>query len=402
MPKLDLTKLESAVLDALMEGTSINKLVDKIYSICGLPMLTFDVTFNMIAYAFPRPFYLPGWELLAAEGNAPEKLVLSNNYLKFEEQPNAARSSLIVDSANDSRFKTAFGSIWDGDTLLGYHATMLEGNDADEVISLNNLMCQAASIIKTDTHSRISSAHIFGMLMNSNNSHDYYAAFEEAQPGGYILAKLHSDSAGSATANYVSNSINENNAHFVSTIEDGNILWVLGSGIVGLNISQLLALLQNIANKYNYVAGVSDSFSDLRLLHTARIQASSCLELRPYYPEEQLLLFQRHLLDCFCISTLEKGLQPGYHLKNIMRLKNCGADIADALIETLDVYLNCLQHSAAAAQVLKLHKNTVNYRMQRIQGILNVNIKEPAVSERLLIELALYKLYGKAGELHGK
>ena len=57
MRSIDFENLESVLLDAILKGAGLQEMFDGVYSCLKLPLICFDTTFHMLAYAFPRPFY---------------------------------------------------------------------------------------------------------------------------------------------------------------------------------------------------------------------------------------------------------------------------------------------------------------------------------------------------------
>ena len=57
------------------------------------------------------------------------------------------------------------------------------------------------------------------------------------------------------------------------------------------------------------------------------------------------------------------------------------------LLHTLRIYLRCNCNAVEAAERLFLHRNSLSYRLQRIEDVLKVDLKDPNV--RLSLGLAL-------------
>jgi len=57
------------------------------------------------------------------------------------------------------------------------------------------------------------------------------------------------------------------------------------------------------------------------------------------------------------------------------------------LLHTLRVYLRCNCNAVEAADRLFLHRNSLSYRLQRIEDVLKVDLKDPHI--RLALGLAL-------------
>lgn len=146
MRHLDLEALSTFLLDNILEGGSIGELLARVYQQTRLPVIAFDISFNILAYSFPRPFYIQGWEQLATLGIFSEEHVLSHDFLALEEQILTNRASLIVDTAGVAEYKTAFGPVFVDNKLYAYIATVVEDAYMDEVLELNDLICRTIAI----------------------------------------------------------------------------------------------------------------------------------------------------------------------------------------------------------------------------------------------------------------
>jgi DNA-binding PucR family transcriptional regulator len=68
---------------------------------------------------------------------------------------------------------------------------------------------------------------------------------------------------------------------------------------------------------------------------------------------------------------------------------------ANALLDTLDAWLDAGGSTAAAANALHCHRNTVLYRLQRITQLTGRRISHPAESAELIIALRALRLHGQ-------
>jgi sugar diacid utilization regulator len=66
------------------------------------------------------------------------------------------------------------------------------------------------------------------------------------------------------------------------------------------------------------------------------------------------------------------------------------------LIETLDVYLQQQQNLAATSRLLFIHRNTLLYRIEKIENLLGCSLTTPATAFNLTFALKLHKQYPKA------
>lgn len=65
-------------IDAILYHQDATTLLNAVYAKIKIPLIAFDETIALIAYAFPRPFYFEDWEEIVEYGTCPKKKVLQN------------------------------------------------------------------------------------------------------------------------------------------------------------------------------------------------------------------------------------------------------------------------------------------------------------------------------------
>lgn len=65
-------------IDAILYHQDATTLLNAVYAKIQIPLIAFDETIALIAYAFPRPFYFEDWEEIVEYGTCPKKKVLQN------------------------------------------------------------------------------------------------------------------------------------------------------------------------------------------------------------------------------------------------------------------------------------------------------------------------------------
>lgn len=65
-------------IDAILYHQDATTLLNAVYAKLQIPLIAFDETIALIAYAFPRPFYFEDWEEIVEYGTCPKKKVLQN------------------------------------------------------------------------------------------------------------------------------------------------------------------------------------------------------------------------------------------------------------------------------------------------------------------------------------
>jgi len=165
-------------------------------------------------------------------------------------------------------------------------------------------------------------------------------------------------------------------------------LWMLAQEQEGSMVHQILPKLSGLLELHHARCGIGSPFRQLDMLGEGYLQASQAHELghrlnpeRRCYHYYEYYVF--HLLSC---AAKEITWQQLYHsqLNRIIdsdRLK--GSDN----LRLLDIHLNCDRNISATAQTLHLHRNSVVYRLERIEEMLGMSLDDAEVRLRLLISL---------------
>ena len=150
--------------------------------------------------------------------------------------------------------------------------------------------------------------------------------------------------------------------------------------------------LQNICSEHGLYAGLSNSFTDISQLKEYYKQALRAIELGAsednspqlfcydtYYLRHLSHIFsQKESIRTFCHPVMQKLL--AYD-------KQHGSDLG----ETLYIYLIYERNLAAAAKALYIHRNTLVYRMKKIDQVVTVDYDSPAERQYIILSYELYK-----------
>ena len=157
--------------------------------------------------------------------------------------------------------------------------------------------------------------------------------------------------------------------HFVSVYAEN----YFSSGSVKLAVSSVAPNTHSVQSLY------SEATTALRVITRAHVGGNhiyyddlGIYKMFFYTPEE--------VRGAFCREHLEAIVQED-------RATN------STLLETLRCYLMNGCNAIAAAQQLFIHKNTLNYRLNRIRSILNADLNDPAVRNNLYNALLIYDVF---------
>jgi PucR family transcriptional regulator, proline-responsive transcriptional activator len=144
-------------------------------------------------------------------------------------------------------------------------------------------------------------------------------------------------------------------------------------------------------SKNGLVGGLSNEFDELSELHGFYKQAVTCLSLSR--KDEALRLYEELAVDhilSFCADENPAMMcHPG-----VVRLRRFDAENGTDLTETLYAYVENERSLVRTAERLRIHRNTLLYRINKITAILDVNLADPCVRLHILISQRLLDMNG--------
>lgn len=148
-------------------------------------------------------------------------------------------------------------------------------------------------------------------------------------------------------------------------------------------IRRLLSYLKKKEPSVELVAAVGTEFTNIRGIRDSVENALNLLHVCKGSDEEVLIL-KNHTLEWVLMGITNRGM-----LKKIAGsvLGPLEEPQQEELLNTLRMYLQCGGNKKEASQKLFVHVNTLNYRMQKLERLLGLDLKDP--NTVFSLELAL-------------
>ena len=143
--------------------------------------------------------------------------------------------------------------------------------------------------------------------------------------------------------------------------------------------------------RHHCIAGMSDAFraTSCASVHFRQAKAAlTCLKRRPRGHTEPLFI---RFNDCFTESLVQtlrdEGLVDGFSDNGISALIERDLNGGTEYVRTLEMYLKCERRLNETASRLFVHRNTLLYRIGRINEMLGCNLGNPETRMRLLFSI---------------
>lgn len=172
---------------------------------------------------------------------------------------------------------------------------------------------------------------------------------------------------------------------------NGNII-----GIFQFKTSQkqdeFINKLKKLSINLNCVIGVSDIMQGFLSIHLQYTQALTAISLGESFndPEKLYVYNNFSIYHPFLYFENINNIK-AMCLNEITQLNNYDKEHYTELVLTLDTYLKNERHALLTATALHIHRNTLSYRINKINDICRLNLDDISERERILFSLRIIK-----------
>lgn len=276
--------------------------------------------------------------------------------------------------------------------IVGYTIVFFyQREKAEEFILLNKILAQAAEVElgKQETfvyYGKTMKEQLYARMM-FEGGRSANVDLEEELPCGYYLCELSELNTVDMQKAY--KQLQEWTANHLIWVKDDD-MYILFWGMKKKEEEALIREIKYLVDGRGRAA-VSEYFSALKVCRAKKeilkrmfaVGAEEMLLEKEYYTK----VIYSYAADVFG-RDVHKNFQM-YRLKDEER-------------STLKAYLKSGNHLKKTAASLHIHRNTLVYRLMKIQEILQVDINEVKVSQELLAELTIYEIYEEKISEKGK
>ncbi|MTI47419.1 helix-turn-helix domain-containing protein [Sporosalibacterium faouarense] len=179
-----------------------------------------------------------------------------------------------------------------------------------------------------------------------------------------------------------------------SVIKDDTILGLIKlSRVETAQNSETLNFFQEFLSKMEYIAGLSDEFTNIRRINTYLQQANYAVENGERIcvqtsEENQLYHFSNYALEYMMSQSTGKFSAEYLYPKGFRKLIKYDMNRSTDYVETLDTYLKNEMRPTKTADELFLHRSSLSKRLKKISKLLDADLDDPDV--RLYLRICLY------------
>lgn len=410
MSKIDMNQFNDTLFDAIVRKQSIQTLVSRAYACIGLPIISFDVSFKLLAYAFSRPFSFDKWECIAAVGQLTADIIDRDGSLAYQEMMYSSGKSQVFDWGTTEEYPQVCGPIMRDGSLLGYVGIGIESHKTiDDLLEANDLLAAAISISlknadQTANHT-VSQFHaVEGLLLLDSISEGTAQQIAAVCPPPYVFAILASDNPKVSTLQYVRRTLFSNENSALASLSKELYLYILFYDVgQSITMPRIEALLSGIDAKYTFSGSISDYFFHALDIPAYRTQALLAMSVgKEQTAGKGICSFRDYYSDIVCYGALESAGADVCMLSAVQTLVEIDQKENANYLKTLKTYLSCFHNCTLTAEKLGMHKNTILYRIHKIEELIGTDLSDSACVSTLELGLEIYETAKNIREMEAR
>lgn len=392
---MDVQEKKLALFDAHLSHKGLQHLVDAAASLLGNPLFMADMSMGVV---FKSSDMGPGTMDYSAEADPDRQLALAKqaadagylDYIYHHDEP------IIGAFEGQPRYLAA--RVRDGSHVLG-HVVVAESKrpfeDFDE--ELLPIVCQTIAFELRRVRDDVPSSVDYGPLLLdlvSGNQIDEEITRKRMRSLGHALPATvrlllfrQMDAAKTISATYLRHQMLKAFRSSLGIVHNDECIHVVDGSLP-------LAEVEHRMRASAYLGGIavstSRSFSDATMLGWAYRQADAALRLSSakagmLVPYDDVMA--EHLLEL--ASGGDARAASAFVMPELSRLQGFDERDHTDYVKTLAAYLGSGRNIAQAARALRVHKNSMYYRTQRIEELLGIDLGDEKTCFLLQLSLAM-------------
>ena len=397
--KIDLGNCYRIVFEALVQGRGVQSITDALFAYTNMPIHVVDISFNVIGASYVTTTGSRHLDEMINKKFVPPEVVIGEYYrLGYFEMLEKHEKSIVVDWGV-IEVPQASSAIRINGNIEGLCATTFNDHEqALDALEVNDILCKALAIeLERQQRAVERAANPIHQVIARELFRDLLPDQEQVQRGNsefvdisflqpdYQMAVITPIVRNHAWVQYVQNAILDllPDAFYFYT---GDYLYLLIANLPkGDEVQNISQTIGRLMEKYQCICGMSGVFDNLSNRSSFRLKAQKGLEVgHALHPDKNLYFFDDYYLEILASYAAEGLGEVGYTLPELERLREVDSKKGTDYYFTLKTYLVLGNNTNQTAAKLHIHRNTLIYRLTKIEEITGVDINNQEVIRRLL------------------
>lgn len=406
--KVDFLELYQKLFDIIPQG-SFQLLMDTAHEILNVPILAVDVTYKVLGISPNAKTGDDNWDyLLEHRGFDTERTIQLYKDGVMQSVNNKTKPYIINWGGFNAQYPKLQGVIRINNTLEGYVTMLFTSTEiSDDYIKAMEIIEKACEIMfkGTDSESSMALAHqkafaseLFNNRIQTQKQLDTWIKNTSTHPNPpfRVIAISTHDNAEKNMLTYIRKTIGQAFPYQLAIIQH-NVLFILQ-----YNINLLVEdrnterAAHELFNHLNAFCGISNTFDNLLQISDYKTQALDAMTLgSKSCSKYHIYFYDDFYLPAILAPRIEQMPQSNYLSPIITTIRAYDKKHSTDLYYTLDVYIKNLCSTTETANKLHIHRNSLLYRINKIEEITHSSLKEYTTFTHLLISFYMMEYQNK-------
>ncbi|MCM8709589.1 helix-turn-helix domain-containing protein [Clostridium sp. SYSU_GA19001] len=399
----------AALLNSIIEGRGLQYIIEIGYQLLGNPIMLGDTNYRLLAHSKNEEVDDPAWNELVAKGYCSYDFATRYKFKELIEQEIKSGTPFIADAGAAEKKRRILAKITIDNKIVG-HLAVLEHNKpfTESDIEITAFICDViSSEMQKNSHFLNTKAVIYenlitdllnGINQNENLIQERINHFEwKIKDKLYVLSIDIGGLENSFTLiPYIRDSLGKMMEGENAVIYDNRIVIILGcSKEKSLTKSDFQPLI-SFLRKNNMSAGLSQCFNKITDLKEYYKQSISSIDIGLRINKNDVL----YVYDDYSLYHMINILN---HYENIARF--CHPALLQLLeydnkhktdyVKSLYTYIVNARNLISAADSLFIHRNTMSYRIAKIQEISGIDLNNNDLLMHIFVSYKILKYSGR-------
>ncbi|KTD84605.1 PucR family transcriptional regulator [Paenibacillus etheri] len=409
---MSLSALYQQVFEAAAKG-GMQTIINAAYSVIKMPIIVTDVSFRNLAIAPCESLGDKIWDTMLLIGGAPQEMVVGFHKEKYMHAAFTETPPYYVDWGDCQKLPRIQEIIKINDVVEGYVAILCPRERHEPWHDqASTIIAKACSMELERKANHNLEGNPLSLLLVKELFDNRIVTPEQLElwkhglnlsfSGDFLLFAVQADYAKTTTVlKYMLGQLKQQYPHQLSLLE-GNVLLLLLYGLAEQdNTCAVETRIKLILRPFNARSGVSRRFTNILELDTYRFQAEESLKLGIESTDNHFIYrYDDYVLPIVLHRFTRNITKSNWISPAIPRVASYDEENGTSYLETLETYVLEICSSQRVTDLLHIHRNTLLYRLNKIEEIIGFPISDPKYYPHLLLSFQMLNM--QQGQYHAE
>lgn len=386
--KINFLTLYQSVFESLNEG-NLQSLLDRVYKITNIPILAVDIMYNLLGASSLKHTGDYYWDYLLEHKGYETDMTVRLYSDGIMQSVNENEAPYVINwGAATENYPKILGVIKINQIVEGYVVMQCRKNEiTNDHLKAMAIIQDACSLLMKEidsensmelSHQKAFANELFNHRILSNKQLDTWKNTTgfSLNPNYRILAISTNTIAEKNVLSFIRKKIQQIPAKQLLLIQH-NVLYILQYDFSDTSVKLYSAELLNLLKKFHAYCGISNSFDNLLDIADYQMQAHDAMTWgRKNDCDKFIYMYSDYYLSAILYPRTEQMPPNNYISPIIIQVQEYDRIHSTDLYFTLQKYIKNLCNTSNTAAELHLHRNSLLYRINKIEELTHSNLKD--------------------------